>query len=489
MHVLFDARLLHRPLSGLERVQKNLLRELALAPQIERLSVLVQRGTKLPADFPARAHPVEVQTSEDILTLLLADPKDGRPDVYHMTFFPDRSPKDLWLPIAAHASVVEVHDAILNRHPEYHHDARSYSGYDAFVRRLVRCCDRLLVHSKSVVDEVVKDLGGDRRITDVAPLAVDPALRDPMPAVEAAKRRARLGVPERYFVVLGKDYPHKDHPTLLRAFARVAGAQLVCAGSKGWHKGGVSTDELCKELGIGDRARWLQGLSDEDVKALLQGALALVYPSREEGFGLPPIEAMGLGTPVLAAASMAIPEVCGDGAWLFPTGDAAALEALMRKVLHGGPEVAALVERGRARARSYSWQRCAEQTVLCYQHALAATKHKQRSRPVLDKGTRAVLRTICSSPFHDGVAMQEWIVRATHYEQHARAVEENRDDVLRQLNEMKRAAGIPVDPTPPPSAPPPPAPHLHGAHAPKRPRWSLKRRIGKIKAAIQKRTK
>src|SRR5262245_9097770 len=103
MHVLLDARLLHRPLSGLERVQKNLLRELAAMPEIRRLAVVVQRGTRLPDDFPARAKAVEVDGTEDILALLLDEDPRVRPDVYHLTFFPDRSPKDLWLPIAAHA--------------------------------------------------------------------------------------------------------------------------------------------------------------------------------------------------------------------------------------------------------------------------------------------------------------------------------------------------------------------------------------------------
>ena len=478
MHVLFDARLLHRPLSGLERVQKNLLRELALAPQIERLSVLVQRGTKLPADFPARAHPVQVQTSEDILTLLLADPKAGRPDVYHMTFVPDRSPKDLWLPIAAHASVVEVHDAILNRYPEYHHDANSYSGYDAFVRRLVRCCDRLLVHSKSVVDEVVKDLGGDRRITDVAPLAVDPALRDPLPTVEAAKRRARLGVPERYFVVLGKDYPHKDHPTLLRAFARVAGAQLVCAGSKGWHKGGVSTDELCKELGIGDKARWLQGLSDEDVKALLQGALALVYPSREEGFGLPPIEAMGLGTPVLAAASMSIPEVCGDAAFLFQPGDDAELARLMQVVLAGGPEVERMVARGRQREATFSWRRCAERTFACYQNAIDSSHRKARPRPTLSKPFARILSVLANSPFSAERELAAWQERCLSVEH-----------TLGELRaEFAKVAGRAAAPASMPPAPEPGAPMVEVTNAePDRPRFSLRRRMRKIRDGIKKR--
>ena len=108
MHLLFDARLLHRPLSGLERVQRNLLRELSGHPEIGRLRALVRPGTKLPADlggaeFDRRVELIEVARSEDILALLLHKDKDQRPDVYHLTWFPDREPWDVMLPLAASA--------------------------------------------------------------------------------------------------------------------------------------------------------------------------------------------------------------------------------------------------------------------------------------------------------------------------------------------------------------------------------------------------
>ena len=101
MHVLFDARLLHRPLSGLERVQRNLLRELSVHPAITRLRVVVMHGTRLPEQFPKNAEVVFVHGTEDILRELTG--KDA-PDVYHLTWFPDRNPRDLWLPLMAKSS-------------------------------------------------------------------------------------------------------------------------------------------------------------------------------------------------------------------------------------------------------------------------------------------------------------------------------------------------------------------------------------------------
>ena len=157
MHVLIDARLLHRPKSGLERVQINIIRELAGREEIKRLRVVVMRGTELPADLPRDVEKLEVTSTGDILRELLSENKGDRPDVYHLTYFPDRNPWDLLLPLAAAASVVEVHDAILNRHPEYHPNRSAWAWYHSFTSQLVQSAHRLLVHSKSVAREVEAD--------------------------------------------------------------------------------------------------------------------------------------------------------------------------------------------------------------------------------------------------------------------------------------------------------------------------------------------
>ena len=487
MHVLFDARLLHHPLSGLERVQRNLLRELASHPAITRLRVVVMHGTRLPEQFPKNAEVVFVHGTEDILRELTG--KDA-PDVYHLTWFPDRNPRDLWLPLMAKSSVVEVHDAILNRHPEYHPNHDCWKWYNSFVSRLVRNADRLLVHSKSVKSEVEKDLGGDPTICDLAPLAVEPTLRTPLSAEDARARRDRLGIPSRYFLAVGKDYPHKGHNTMFRALARLDDTiPIVCAGSQVWN-GPDSTQKELKDLGITDRVRWIEGLDDEDVKALIQGASALVYPSTEEGFGLPPIEAMALGTPVLAAAAMSIPEVCKDGAWLFPAGDSKALSKLMHKVLTDTAATAELVARGREVEKGYSWTRCAELTVESYRQAIAASKQAQsaRKRPTLGVESAESLLVQARAPFSTERELAAWQERCL-------SVENTLRELRLRLEQHQAAAAASAAATSAPSTIAPPSPPLApmsveakdpvDAGEP-RPKFSLRRRIQKIRAGLAK---
>lgn len=473
MNVLFDARLLHRPLSGLERVQRNLLRELAAQPRIDRLRVLVRHGTVLPESFPGRAEPVFVHGTEDILRELLSP--DRRPDVYHLSWFPDTTPRDLWLPLAAKASVVEVHDAILNRHPEYHPNHECWKWYHSFVRGLVRSADRLLCHSRSVIEEVVRDLGGERGRCDLAPLAVEPSLRVALSDEAARARRQRLGIPEQYFLAVGKDYPHKGHATLFRAIARLPQkVSVVCAGSQVWN-GPEGTRKLLEDLELTDRVLWLEGLDDEDVKALIQGATALVYPSTEEGFGLPPIEAMALGTPVIAAAAMSIPEVCGDGAWLFPPGNIGALVDLLGRVLNEPERVRQLVARGRERELQYSWTRCAEATVESYGRAIGRSKGgKRRKRAAVPPDILNVLAVQAQSPFSTERELAAWQERCLSVE-----------NSLREAQERLRLFEPSVEPTPPP--PPPPSMALREPESP-RARFSLGRRMRKIRDSLLKRS-
>ncbi|MBX3462911.1 MAG: glycosyltransferase family 4 protein [Planctomycetes bacterium] len=474
MDILFDARMLNRPLSGLERVQLNVLRELSNLPQVKRLRVIVIRHTNPAKPLPERVERCEVWTTEDIVKVL-TDPAQ-RPDVYHMSWFPDTTPRDLFLPLLAPASVVEVHDAILNRHPEYFPDQEHWRWYNGYIQRLIRNCDRLLVHSESVKGEIERDLHGDPSIADVAPLAVDPDFHAPLPADEVQRRCRRIGFEGDFLLAVGKDYPHKDHATLLRALARLPKSVRLCiAGTKIWKNPGETSDEIIAKLGLGDRVQWVQGLDDQDVKALIQGCRAMAYPSLEEGFGIPPIEAMALGTPVVAAAAMSIPEVCGDGAWLHRPGDERQLADLLQKCLRRGADVQELIARGKAREQTFSWRRTAERTFACYERAIASARDGTSPRRPLDPTVAESLAIAARYKFNElERELAAWQQRCLGAETQLHEARLHAGKLEAQLKELGRTpvASLPW------AAPPPP---------PKRPRWSLKRRLQKIRDGLRRR--
>ncbi|MEO6595857.1 MAG: glycosyltransferase family 1 protein [Planctomycetota bacterium] len=479
MDILFDARMLNRPMSGLERVQLNVLRELSQLPGVSRLRVVLLRNTHTAKPLPQGIERCEVWTTEDIVKVL-TDEKQ-RPDVYHMTWFPDTTPRDLFLPLLAKASVVEVHDAILNRHPEYFPDREHWEWYNTFIKRLIRNSDRLLVHSKSVIGEIEKDLQGDPSIADVAPLAVDPDFHQPLPPDEVKRRCERIGFRGDFFLAVGKDYPHKDHATLLRAMARLpASVRLCIAGTKIWKNPGETSDELIAQLGLGDRVKWVQGLDDQDIKALIQGCRAMAYPSLEEGFGIPPIEAMALGRPVVAANTTSIPEICGDGAWLHRPGDDRELAKYLKRCLEGGPDVAALIERGTKREKTFSWRRTAELTLACYEKAIATAKSGASPRQALDTRMTECLAIAARYKFNDLERERAaWQQRCLGAEAQLNASQSHAGKLEAQLRELGQK----------PAAPPPVQPQPPSTNEPKRPRWSLKRRLRKLRDGIDRRRK
>lgn len=483
MDILFDARMLNRPLSGLERVQLNVLRELVKLPKVKRLRVIVLKNTQTAKPLPDQVERCEVWTTDDIVKVL-TDPAQ-RPDVYHMSWFPDQTPRDLFLPLLAKASVVEVHDAILNRHPEYFPDQEHFHWYNGYIKRLIRNSDRLLVHSESVKGEIERDLDGDPSIADTAPLAVDPDFHSPLPDDEVKRRCKRIGFQGDFFLAVGKDYPHKDHATLLRALARLPKSVRLCiAGTKIWKNPGETSDEIIAELGLGDRVQWVQGLDDQDVKALIQGCRAMAYPSLEEGFGIPPIEAMALRTPVVACAAMSIPEVCGDGAFLHRPGDDKQVEQLLRKCLERGPDVQALIERGVAREKTFSWRRTAELTLACYEKAIATAKAGTSPRKPLDAAVFESLASAARYKFNDlERELAAWQNRCLGAESQLHAARVHAGKLESQLREVgqRPAPAPPVPPTPPASP--------RATSAGERPRWSLQRRIKKIRDGLRRRGK
>ena len=203
------------------------------------------------------------------------------------------------------------------------------------------------------------------------PLAVD---RPPPPQPATSGTRGRhLAGGDRYVLSIGTAEPRKDLPGLVRAFDAVAArdddVRLVLAGPDG-----IGTEALDDAVALSPHRRRIVrvGWIDDDARlALLRGARVVAYPSRYEGFGLVPLEALATGTPVVATTTGAIPEVLGDGGLLVAPGDVDALAGALERVLTDEQLVSSLLRRGSARVDAYSWTETVGGIVDLYRAAIA----------------------------------------------------------------------------------------------------------------------
>ncbi|HBY45257.1 MAG TPA: glycosyltransferase family 1 protein, partial [Chloroflexi bacterium] len=196
----------------------------------------------------------------------------------------------------------------------------------------------------------------------------------PLGADEVAAFRARQGLTGPTLLFLGTLQPRKNLETLLRAWARTAGEtgwQLVVAGAAGWHHEPIF--DLARELGIADAVRFVGFVPPEDLPLWHNAADAFVYPSLYEGFGLPLLEAMACGTPVVTSETPALREVVGNAGLIVGPRDVPALaQALLQ--LAREPELREeLAARGLRRASEFSWRRTAAETAAVYRAAAGTT--------------------------------------------------------------------------------------------------------------------
>ena len=191
------------------------------------------------------------------------------------------------------------------------------------------------------------------------PLGVDLERFQPAPRLDAM----HAGCP--YLLHVGQAYPHKNLAPLIQAFAAVAAAepelQLVLAG-KPHPRETPRLQALVDERGLGQRVQFRPYVPSEELPELMAGALAFVYPSLWEGFGLPVLEAMASGTPVLTSLGSGTEEAAGDAALLVNPGDQGALAAALRDLITQPRLRDDLRQRGLERVRAYSWERTAHAT-------------------------------------------------------------------------------------------------------------------------------
>lgn len=273
--------------------------------------------------------------------------------------------------------VVTVHDLTLLEHPEWHVSAKArFFGHmipAAVQRAAVSVC--VSHHTARRLDAVVPVRGGDPpRDVVVIPHGVDHERfrPDPDPSTDLAALAA-LGVRPPFVAFVGTIEPRKDVPSLVQAFARVASAEpdlrLVLAGGVGWDAAPVH--DAIATSGVAHRIVRTGYVDDDVVPALMRRAAAVVYPSLEEGFGLPALEALACAAPLVTTAGSSIEEFVGDAALLVPPGNPERLADALRRCLD--PECAAeLAERGPAQAAPYTWDAAARAHLDVYRRAALA---------------------------------------------------------------------------------------------------------------------
>lgn len=261
-------------------------------------------------------------------------------------------------------SLVTVHDL------GYLHEPGSHRALDRLYldlsnRHHARAAARLLAISRATRDDLVRRYGVPEERITVTHLAAGEAFRPVEDAAIVAAVRQRYGAGPEYLLYVGTLQPRKNLARLIRSFARVAaghpGLQLVLAGKQGWLYGEILAE--AQRLGLAGRVLFPGYVDEADLPALYSGALAFVFPSLYEGFGMPGLEAMACGAPVVASNVSSLPEVVGDAGLLVDPTDEAALAAALERVCGDAALRAGLRQRGLARARLFSWERCARETL------------------------------------------------------------------------------------------------------------------------------
>ena len=384
MKLLVNGTPLLTPLTGIGHYTWQLCRQMASQPDIDLLmayGMRYERGLRMPTHSAAGA----LQTAGyGLLRRLLPNPRRIKRAVEQARFawierqirrqdYLYHEPNILPLPYAG-PTIITLHDLSCFDHPETHPAERVEIMHRELPPAIERV-DHIIVISEATRRAVAQRFGvPDSRMT-VTLLAAHPNFA-PRPAASLQAALAKLDLqPGGYLLSVGTLEPRKNLTTLFQAYSALPDSlrqryPLAVVGMPGWH-----TDQLmssARQLVERGELRFLGYVDDAVLPLLYAGAAAFAYPSRYEGFGLPPLEAMASGVPVLVSDVTSLPEVVGDAGVRVGPDDVDAMRDGLRRLLEDRDYAAQLAQQGLARAQGFSWEKCARETRAVYDHVLRA---------------------------------------------------------------------------------------------------------------------
>lgn len=285
-----------------------------------------------------------------------------KPDLWHFTNYV--------APPTSKPFVVTIHDLTFARHPEFV-EPKNLEFLRKWVPDTLARATLIIAVSESTKEALLEEFKISSDKVEVVHEAAGPEFAKEVPAEEIERIKEKYGIEGDYFLAVGTLEPRKNLKTLLMAMAslrREVTEQLVVVGGQGWLFD--ETKELLEKLGLGDRVIFTDYAPQGELPALYQGAKLFVFPSLYEGFGIPMLEAMSAGTPVVASNTSSLPEIGGGAALYFDPHDGKALKHAVTRVLTDEPLRERLAEAGREQAAGFSWDKTAQHTLGVYERAL-----------------------------------------------------------------------------------------------------------------------
>lgn len=283
-------------------------------------------------------------------------------DVYHAVNY-------VLPPVKEARRVLSIYDLSFLRYPEWS-SPKVIAPFQRSIRRHARDADAVIACSEATRRDIIEMLDVAPERIRVIHAAAD-ALFQPMePEMAMGRLRAALGLETPFLLYVGTIEPRKNVTGLIEAYAGADVPQrLVIAGGKGW--GCNDLPELVARLGLEERIMFTGYLQDRALfPALYSAADAMIFPSRYEGFGLPVLEAMACGCPVVTSDSSSLPEVGGDAPRYVAPDDAAGLASAIAEVAADTALRQAMRDKGLRQAQQFSWETCARETLACYRSVL-----------------------------------------------------------------------------------------------------------------------